>query len=61
MTYTEATHTAHLNAQYRDSETQNVRDTLSNRCGVSDRITPSPPAGDKSNGGVAPPVARHAD
>jgi hypothetical protein len=25
------------------------------------KITPSPPAGDRSNGGVAPPSARHAD
>ncbi|AFZ73867.1 hypothetical protein SAMN05443661_16313 [Natronobacterium gregoryi] len=34
--------TAHLIGQYRDSEAQNVRNTLSNRCGVSVKITPSP-------------------
>ena len=40
-------HTAHSNAQYRDSEAQNVRDTLSNRCGVSVKIPPSPLPGEE--------------
>ncbi|PGF17250.1 hypothetical protein CP556_14850 [Natrinema sp. CBA1119] len=44
--YTEAIR-RHPNAQYRDSETQNVRDTLLNCCGVSVKITPSPPTGDR--------------
>ncbi|RBI60114.1 hypothetical protein DMJ13_20915 [halophilic archaeon] len=55
-------HTAHSIAQYRDSEAQTVRDALSNRCGVSaSKIPPSPHSGERSDGGVAPPSARHTD
>lgn len=48
-------HPAHLNTQYRGSQTQNVRDTLSNGCGVSVKITQSHRR-ERRNDGVARPV-----
>jgi hypothetical protein len=47
MTYTEAAITAHLIAQYRNFKAQNVRDTRSNRCGVSGKIPLSPLPGEE--------------